>query len=317
MKIADREIGPGNLTFIVAELSGSHLGSLKNAHRLIDYAADSGASAIKLQTYEPEDFTTPDAPPLPDGPWKGMRPWDLYVSSRTPRSWHAELFDHAHSRGMVAFSTPFSPDAVEFLETLDCPAYKVASLETECFPLLDAIHHTGKPMLISTGATDRSPNALRHRLAGPNGCYLTEYPTVLMHCVSAYPTPVGCANLMRFQELGIHAVTTVVMCSTGAMSPKEYYWPLGGLSDHSKGFLVSVLAVALGASVIEKHIKLYEDHDGPDAGFAETPAGFGLMVKQVRLAEEALAARDNTELEAPMRALRRREVDGRWLRVAP
>ena len=123
---------------------------------------------------------------------------------------------------------------------------------------------------------------------------------------------------MRFKELGIRAVTTPMVCSTGAHEPVDHEtWPLGGLSDHSNGFLVPVLAVALGAVVIEKHIKLYEDHDGPDAGFAMSPSDFGTMVQQVRLAEDALAARDNTELEAPMRALRRREIDGRWLRVAP
>lgn len=306
MKVADREIGPGQRTFIVAELSGSHLGSLKNAHRLIDYAADAGADAIKLQTYEPEDFTTPDAPPLPDGPWEGIRPWDLYTKSQTPRDWHTALFDHAHDRGMVAFSTPFSPDAVEFLETLDCPAYKVASLESEYMPLLEAITATGKPMMLSTGALPADDGGV---MTESTWLSLYQHPIVLMHCVAAYPTPIDRANLMRFKDL---------LCTTGVYQPTERdYWPLGGLSDHSKGFLVPVLAVALGACVIEKHIKLFEDHDGPDAGFAETPVGFARMVDEVRLAEEALAARDNTELEAPMRALRRREIDGRWLRVAP
>lgn len=305
MKIADCEIGPGCPVFIVCELSGSHLGSLKNAHRLIDYAADAGADAIKTQMYEPGDFTTPDAPPLADGPWAGIKPWDLYSRSMTPRAWHSELFDHARACGMVAFSSPFSPDAVEFLETLDCPAYKVASLESGYGPLLDAIRHTDKPMMVSTGAGGRWVSR-----------WDCTYPTVVMHCVSAYPTPVGRANLMRFRELGIHAVTTVRLCTTGAYQPTERdYRPLGGLSDHSSGFLVPVLAVALGACVIEKHIKLYEDTDGPDAGFAENLANFKTMVQQVRLAEEALAARDNTELEAPMRALRRREIDGKWLRV--
>lgn len=301
MKIADREIGPGCPVFICAELSGSHLGSLKNAHRLIDYAADAGASAIKLQTYEPEDLTTPDAPPLTDGPWEGIRPWDLYTRSQTPRDWHAALFAHAHDREMVAFSTPFSPDAVEFLETLDCPAYKVASLETDYIPLLNVIHQTNKPILISTGAGADlwCGEVLEARIQGYG--YAPSHPTVLMHCVAAYPTPVDQANLARLNDL----------------AGTEEVYPLLGLSDHSKGSLVPVLAVALGACVIEKHIKLYEDHDGPDARFAETPARFAEMVKQVWLAEEALAARDNTELEAPMRALRRREIDGRWLRVAP
>lgn len=287
MKIADREIGPGNPTLIVCELSGSHLGSLQNAHRLVDYAADSGADAIKLQTYQPEDFTTPDAPPFTDGPWKGERPWDLYMKSQTPRIWHGELFDHAHNRGMIAFSTPFSPDAVEFLETLDCPAYKVASLELGYRPLLEAIFQTGKPVLVGTG-TDWTDSEI------DGGARTAD---VRMHCVSAYPTPIGRANLARLEHLAL--------------------WRTVGLSDHSKGFLVPVLAVALGACVIEKHIKLYEDHDGPDAGFAQTPAEFSVMVQQVRLAEDALRARDNTDLEAPMRALRRREIDGKWLRVAP
>jgi N-acetylneuraminate synthase len=273
---------------IVCELSGSHLGSLKNAHRLIDYAADSGADAIKLQSYHPSDFTTRDAPPFTDGPWKGQRPWDLYVASHTLRTWHRELFDHAHDKGMVAFSTPFSPEEVEFLETLDCPAYKVASLEMRYRPLLQAIRKTGKPKLLSTG-TDWTDSEILDCLVSADD--------VLMHCVAAYPTPVGRANLSRLRHFASFRVA--------------------GLSDHSKGFMVPVLAVALGACVIEKHIKLYEDHDGPDAGFAETPAGFGLMVKQVRLAEEALAARDNTDLEAPMRALRRQKIDGKWLRTGP
>ena len=304
MKIGDRQIGRGFPTFIVAELSGSHLGSLDNAHRLVDYAADSGADSIKLQTYHAEDFTTPNAPPLADGPWKDIRPWDLYSRSQTPREWHRELFDHAHERGMEAFSSPFSPDAVGFLETLGCPAYKVASLETDYSPLIRAILLTEKPILISTGAS------VSGLVVSP-----PHYPRVLMHCVSAYPTPIDRANLMEFQGLGIYAVTTPMVCSTGYTPREEDFWPLGGLSDHSKGSLVPVLAVALGACVIEKHLKLPEDTDGPDAAFAETPAEFAEMVAQVRLAEEALAARDNTELEAPMRALRRHEVDGQWLRT--
>ena len=296
--ISPGEIGPGNPVFIVGELSGSHLGSLKNAHRLIHYAADAGASAIKVQTYHPGDFTTPDAPPFPDGPWKGQRPWDLYVASATPRTWHAELFDHAHERGMEAFSTPFSPDAVAFLETLDCPAYKVASLEMGYRPLLEAIGRTGKPALTSAGTGWSDPEMVYCGLFDPDR-RLTHYPRqVLMHCVAAYPTPTAQANLDRMRHLASGGI-------------------LAGLSDHSKGFLVPVLAVALGACVIEKHLKLYEDHDGPDAGFAMSPSDFETMVQQVRLAEDALAARDNTELEAPMRALRRREIDGRWLRVAP
>ncbi len=313
MKIGDRLIGPGQPVFIICELSGSHLGSLQNAHRLVDYAADAGASAVKLQMYHPGDFTTPDAPPLVDGPWKGIRPWDLYVASQTPDAWHAELFDHAHQRGMEAFSSPFSPDAVAFLQTLDCPAYKVASLESGYQPLIDAIHATGKPMFLSTGATDARA---RFRWTDAGNAWERRYPIVLMHCVAAYPTPIERANLMRFQDLGIHAVTTAMLCSTGAYEPtEEGRWPLGGLSDHSQGFLVATLAVALGACVIEKHIKLFEDHDGPDAAFAMNPHEFGQMVQQVRLAEDALAARDNAELEAPMRALRRREIDGRWLRT--
>ena len=297
MQIADREIGLGNPVLIVAELSGSHLGSLKNAHRLIDYAADSGADSIKLQTYEPEDFTTVEAPAFVDGPWKGIRPWDLYTKSQTPRDWHAELFDHAHDKGMIAFSTPFSPDAVEFLETLGCPAYKVASLELGYRPLLEAIAKTNKAVLLSTGCqTNYVVSAARNMISYARMHRSRNRAPCLMHCVSAYPTPIASACLAQLKSFGKR---------------------LSGLSDHSLGTLVPVLAVALGACVIEKHIKLYEDHDGPDARFAETPARFAEMVKQVRLAEEALAARDNTELEAPMRALRRREIDGRWLRVAP
>lgn len=299
MKIGDREIGLGSPVLIVAELSGSHLGSLKNAHRLIDYAAKAGADAIKLQTYESEDFTTPDAPPLTSGPWEGIRPWDLYTKSQTPRDWHATLFDHAHDRGMVAFSTPFSPEAVEFLETLDCPAYKVASLELGYRPLLEAMAKTEKAVLLSTGCQTRYVvDEARRTIFRERSTRRYNRSSLLMHCVSAYPTPIASACLAQLKSF-----------LTGGRN--------AGLSDHSRGFMVPVLAVALGACVIEKHIKLPEDTNGPDAGFAETPTGFALMVQQVRLAEEALQARDNTELEAPMRALRRREIDGKWLRVAP
>lgn len=312
MKIGDREIGPGNPVFIVAEISGSHLGSLKNAHRLIDYAASTGADAVKLQTYEPGDLTTQDAPAFTEGPWKGMRPWDLYERSHTPRAWHKELFDHAHERGMVAFSSPFSPEAVEFLETIDCPAYKVASLETGYGPLLEAIRETGKPVMISMGAgskppEDEPPNyreVLKDTdvtaLVGfANGKLIGSFPsrpTVLMHCVSAYPTPIARASLGQMIQSSPNALT--------------------GLSDHSHGFLVPVLAVALGAYVIEKHIRLPDDHSGPDAAFAMIPEEFENMVLNVRLAEQALESRDNSEIEAPMRALRRREINGQWLRVS-
>ena len=300
MQIADRTIGPDSPVMIVAEISGSHLGSLENAHTLIDCAATAGADALKLQTYQPSDFTTPDAPPLDSGPWAGIKPWELYEQSCTPRSWHAELFEHARERGIIAFSTPFSPDAVEFLETLDCPAYKVASLEMGYKPLLEVIGRTGKPVLTSggTGWTDGEMVwcGLLHPLdSDPLRSYSRQ---VLMHCVAAYPAPITRANLDHMRHLACGGF-------------------LAGLSDHSPGFLVPVLAVALGACVIEKHIKLPWDTDGPDAGFAMSPDEFAEMVQQVRLAEEALKARDNTELEAPMRALRRREIDGKWLRVAP
>lgn len=299
MQIADRTIGTDSPVFIVCEISGSHLGNLDYAHILIDHAADCGASAVKLQTYQPSDFTTINAPPIADGPWAGIKPWDLYEQSHTPRSWHKELFDHAHNRGMVAFSTPFSPEAVEFLETLDCPAYKVASLEMGYRPLLEAIGRTGKPVLTSggTGWTD-GEMVWCGLVRPPDSDPLRQYGRqVLMHCVAAYPTPTAQANLDRMRHLACGGISA-------------------GLSDHSHGFLVPVLAVALGACVIEKHIKLPWDTDGPDAKFAETPVGFALMVQQIRLAEEALKARDTTELEAPMAAMRRREIDGQWLRTS-
>ncbi len=271
--IAGRAIGAGNPPYVIAELSGNHNGDIGRAFRLIDAAKAAGCDAVKLQTYTADTITiNHDGPEfrIKGGPWDGRLLYDLYGEAHTPWAWHQALFDHARKVGVACFSSPFDETAVDFLEGLQAPAYKIASFEIVDTPLIRRAAKTGKPLIMSTGMAtleeiDEAVAAARD--AGASGI-------TLLHCISAYPAPVEEANLARIKVL-----------------QDRYALPIG-LSDHTMGAEAATAAVALGAAVIEKHITLARADGGPDAGFSLEPAEFKALVSSVQTAFAALGKAD-------------------------
>ena len=260
-------------TFIVAELSANHAGSLDTAKATIRAAARAGADAVKLQTYTPDSLTLPVAGgdfQLHGGLWDGRNLYELYQEATTPYEWHAELFDLARSLGLVCFSTPFDRDAVDLLESLGNPIYKIASFEVMDTDLIGYAASKHKPMVISTGvATDRE---IREAI---DACHAAGNDDVtLLKCTSAYPAEIADANLSMIPAM------------------RERYGVAVGLSDHSAGSMVPVVATALGAVMIEKHFILDRSVGGPDAAFSMDAAEFEKMVRDVRLAEDSLGTID-------------------------
>lgn len=250
--------------FIVAELSANHLGSLDRAMRIIEAASVAGADAIKLQTFNPEQMVDADKV-IVSGPWAGRNAQDLYRQAQTPREWHEPLFEKARSLGLMAFSSVFHPDDVDFLETLGCPIYKIASFELTDLALVAYAAGTGKPLIISTGmATEKEIEAAICAVDDANPGDLT-----LLKCTSSYPADPADANLN----------TMVAMMRFGVEV---------GLSDHTLGCGVAVAATALGASVIEKHLTLSRADGGLDAAFSMEPTEFAQMVTECRRAHAAL-----------------------------
>ncbi len=256
---------------IVAELSANHGGDLERAKETLHAMRESGAGAVKLQTYRPSSLTLdldgPHFGPRRDGPWVGKRPYDLYEEGALPYEWHADLYALAAELGLTCFSSPFDEDGVDFLESLGNPIYKVASLEINHIPLLERIAATGKPVVVSTGAADLGDIELALDTLGRDRTDVT-----LLKCTTAYPTPLGEVNLYAMATLGATFGVPV------------------GLSDHTPGHVVPVAAVALGATMIEKHFILDRAHGGPDAHFSMEPHEFRTMVDAVRNAEEALGS---------------------------
>lgn len=274
--------------FIVAELSANHLGSLSRARALVDCAAAAGADAIKLQTFTPEQMVDPGST-MTSGPWAERDLLDLYREAHTPRQWHAELFDQARALGMVAFSSAFHPDDVDFLETLGCPIYKIASFELTDRNLITRAARTGKPLIMSTGMA-----ALEEIGAAVDAAFGCQDLT-LLRCTSAYPAPAADANLLAGRAL------------SGYTFGRIAYGTSWGLSDHTLGSSVAIAATALGATVIEKHLTLARADGGPDAGFSLEPREFAQMVKACREAKAALGEvrYGPTHAEASSLALRR------------
>lgn len=251
--INGRAIGPEHPPYIIAELSANHNGSLARALETIDAAQRCGADAIKLQTYTADTMTI-DCD-LPDfmihgGLWHGYKLYDLYKWAQTPFEWHQAMFEHARKRGITVFSTPFDETAVDLLENLGTPAYKIASFEVVDLPLIRYVASTGKPIIMSTGMSSEAEIEEAVTSAQEAGC--TEL--VLLHCISSYPAPMDQANLRQMLELSRRFKT------------------LPGLSDHTIGTAASVAAVALGACLIEKHFTLNRADKGPDSEFSLEPA---------------------------------------------
>ena len=282
-----RAIGPDQPPYVIAELSANHLGSLARAHAIIDAAADAGADAIKLQTFTPAAMTLDvrgDGFAIADGPWAGRTLWDLYGEAHTPWAWHAELFAHGAARGLAVFSTPFDAAAVEALDRLGAPAFKIASFELVDLELIACAARTGKPVILSTGMAADAEIAEAVDAARAHGAG----GVALLHCVSGYPTPIEHSHLRRLDRL--RGLADVV-----------------GISDHSPGAIVPIAAVARGATVIEKHLTLRRADGGPDAGFSLEPAELAEVVRGARLAHAALGdgAGERPGCEASARQFRR------------
>lgn len=268
--IAGREIGAGAPCFIIAELSANHGQKLSAALDLIEAAAACGADAIKLQTYRADTITIDcDAPCFRIGQgtaWEGRRLYDLYEEAHTPWEWHAELFKKAHEHGLICFSSPFDATAVDFLEGIGCPAYKIASFELVDVGLIRKAASTGKPLIMSTGMATEEEVAEAVAVAREAGAA----GVALLKCVSAYPAPPEEMNLRSIPYLS-----------------GKFACP-AGLSDHTLGVAVPVASVALGGSIIEKHLTMRRADGGPDAHFSLEPHEFREMVEGVRTAERAL-----------------------------
>jgi pseudaminic acid synthase len=267
--IAGRRIGHGHPPYVIAELSGNHNGRIERAFALIDMAHRAGADAVKLQTYTADTITIDHDGPgfvIEGGLWHGRRLYDLYREAHTPWEWHEALFAHARRLGIAIFSSPFDHTAIEFLEDLGAPAYKIASFEIIDTPLIRRAARTGKPLIISTGMA--TPEEIDDAVAASRGA--GDSGVALLHCVSGYPTPAEEANLARIARLAATHACPI------------------GLSDHTLGTEVAIAAVALGAAIVEKHVTLARVDGGPDAAFSLEPAELAALVQGVRTAWSAL-----------------------------
>jgi pseudaminic acid synthase len=289
ISIRDRRIGAGEPVYLVAEISANHHGEFEQAAGLVRAAREAGADAVKLQTYTPDSMTIAcddDIFRIGSGtPWEGKNLYRLYEEAYTPWEWHRDLKELAESLGLDLFSTPFDPRAVDFLEELGVPAYKIASFEITDMALLRRAGETGKPVILSTGMASLAEIGDAVREIRETG----NTRIALLKCTSAYPAPVGEMNLRTIPNLS------------------EVFQVPVGLSDHSQGTAVPVAAVALGASIIEKHFTLSREIPGPDSSFSLEPHEFRAMAMAVREAEKALGTVSYrvSEHEAPSRMYRR------------
>lgn len=269
--IKNRKIGLGESPFIIAEMSGNHNQSLERALEIVDVAAKTGAHALKIQTYTPDTMTLDlDEREFhicdPGSLWTGTSLYKLYGQAYTPWEWHEAIFERARERGIIVFSTPFDDSAVDFLERLDAPCYKIASFENTDLPLIRRVAATGKPMIISTGMASIAELDDTVRAAREAGCK----DLILLKCTSTYPASADNTNILTIPHM------------------RELFGCEVGLSDHTLGVGVSVASVALGASVIEKHFTLSRADGGVDSAFSMEPAEMAQLVVEAERAWQAL-----------------------------
>lgn len=261
---------PTNRTFIIAELSANHNNDYDLAIKTIEAMAKAGADAVKLQTYKAKSLTLDVENEYfvtnPNGLWKDYTPWKLFEEASMPYEWQPKLKKYAESLGLICFSSPFDFEGVDFLEEMECPIYKVASPEITDIPLIKYMAQKGKPMIISTGMASISDIALALET-----CYsVNNHNVSLLKCTSEYPAPIEKANLLTIPNM------------------RDTFGVPVGLSDHTFGSTVPVVAITLGATIIEKHFVLDRSKGGPDSAFSMEPQEFAEMVKAVREAEKAL-----------------------------
>lgn len=271
IRICDFTISSDNSPFIIAEMSGNHDGSLDTALQIVDAVAESGANAIKLQTYTADTMTLDVAEKDffiddPSSLWCGYSLYDLYQKAHTPWEWHEPIFNRAKKRGLIAFSTPFDESAVDFLESLDVPAYKIASFENIDLDLIKKVSSTGKPVIISTGMASLSEIEEAVKAARSAGCK----NLCLLKCTSNYPADPKSSNLVTIPYL------------------KKLFNCQVGISDHTLGIGAAIVSVGLGATVIEKHVTLNRQAGGVDADFSLEPSELGQLVRETRAAHSAL-----------------------------
>lgn len=271
--IAGRSIGTSNPPYVIAELSANHNGKLDNALRIIEEAKLAGADAVKLQTYTPDTITLNsdgEGFVIRGGLWDGRSLYDLYREAHMPWDWHSVLFEHARRVGITIFSSPFDTTAVDLLESLGAPAYKIASFEAVDLPLIRYVASTGKPMIISTGMADAEEIAEAIEAARDGGCS----DLAILHCVSGYPAPPSDYNLNIIPDM------------------IRRFGCVTGLSDHTLDLTTAITSIALGSSIIEKHFTLDRSGGGPDDSFSLEPPELSALCSGVRTAWEALGQID-------------------------
>jgi pseudaminic acid synthase len=271
--IDQRQIGGEHPVFIIAELSANHNGSLQTAIDTIRAAKKAGADAIKLQTYTADSITLNCDQPdfiIKGTIWEGRKLHDLYAEAYTPWEWHARLFEVAKEEGLICFSSPFDVKAVDFLEELNVPAYKIASFEITDIPLIRYTASKQKPLILSTGIATKEDIELAIATCREVG----NNQLALLKCTSSYPAPIDEANLTMIPQF------------------EKDFDVIPGLSDHTMGSIVPIVATSLGAKIIEKHFILDRSMGGPDASFSMNPTEFKEMVDAVRAAESALGNHD-------------------------
>ena len=273
LNIADRLIGPGHAPYVIAEVSANHNGDIRKALRLIDEAKHAGADAVKLQTYTPDTITlNSDGPDfcIRGGLWDGRTLYDLYREAHMPWDWHKPLFEHARQTGITIFSSPFDSTAVDLLEDLSAPAYKIASFEAIDLPLIRYAASTGKPMIISTGMADAEEIQEAMDAALGAGCS----QLALLYCVSGYPAPAADYKLRTLQDMA------------------KRFGCVTGLSDHTLDNTIAIASVALGSCIIEKHFTLDRNGGGPDDSFSLEPEGMKQLCDGALTAWQSLGEAD-------------------------